>query len=493
MRLPLSRFLLAVTFSVAFLSATGWSGTFTIYGPQTYVRNTGDPVTVSNTFTVLNPNTQFTLRVHNGGLVDSATDFVSSTTITVNGVVVVAPNDLNQNSAEVDKPVTLLASNEIDVQVRGAPGGSLAVDIIGVDNDPPTITASASPAANAAGWNNMDVTVTFSCADALSGIGFCSPAALVSTEGANQIVSGTATDNAGNTASTQVSLNIDKTAPVLNIASPADGSTVATPTLQFSGSVSDVLSGVASVSCNGTAALIQAGSFSCSVSLIAGPNTVTVSSTDVAGNTASNSLSVTLGGGSPAITDFSPKSAPVGTLVTMTGSNFTSEGNPQITLNQQGGGTIAAPISSASATSITFVIPAGADTGLITVTSSGQSTASASLLTITAASSFTLSAGPATAALLQGKTAAYSISLASTDGFSGLAKLSVSGLPAGVTGTFAPQQITAGQISILTVSAPATQPVGNSTLTVSAAATVDGIASTQTASVALAVQPVTSS
>ncbi len=139
---------------LALLGTPCFAGTFSAFGPQVYVRASGDPVTVTNTFTVLNPNTQYTLRLHNGGLVDSSTDRVSSTTVTVNGVIIVAPNDLSQNVGEVDKPVTLLASNKIDVQVRGAPGGTLSIDILGIDNDPPVITAVASPAANGAAWNN---------------------------------------------------------------------------------------------------------------------------------------------------------------------------------------------------------------------------------------------------------------------------------------------------------------------------------------------------
>jgi RHS repeat-associated protein len=492
-RLPIYRLLPALILTLL-LSATAWSGTFTVFGPKTYVRGTGAPVTVTDNFTVPNPNVQFTLRVHNGGLTDSATDFVSSTTITVNGVVVVAPNDLNQNIHEVDKPVTLLGSNEIDVQVRGAPGGTLAVDIVEVDNVPPTITATANPAANAAGWNNSNVTVTFSCSDALSGIAACAPATVAGAEGANQIISGTATDNAGNTATAQVTLNIDKTPPVITVASPANNSTVATSTLQLSGTVSDALSGVASISCNGTAVQLQAGAFSCSVSLVAGGNNITLSSTDVAGNTATRLLSITLAnGGQPAITDFNPKSGPVGTLITLTGTNLTSGNTAQVTLSQQGGGTIAAPISTASPANISFVIPAGAASGLITVTASNNSTTSTAALNVTAASSFALTAGPATATLLQGKSAAYSISVDSTDGFTQLAKLSISGLPPGVTATFAPSQIAAGQISILTVNAPANQTVGTSTLTISASAIVDGISSTQTTNVNLSVQPVTTS
>ena len=46
---------------------------------------------------------------------------------------------------------------------------------------------------------------------------------VVTTEGENQIVTGTATDNAGNTASVDVTLNIDKTPPTLTIDGVIDG------------------------------------------------------------------------------------------------------------------------------------------------------------------------------------------------------------------------------------------------------------------------------
>ena len=82
------------------------------------------------------------------------------------------------------------------------------------DATAPTITGSRGPAANASGWNNGDVTVSFVCADALSGVASCSAPSIVSTEGANQSVTGTATDVAGNQATATVGgINIDKTAP----------------------------------------------------------------------------------------------------------------------------------------------------------------------------------------------------------------------------------------------------------------------------------------
>lgn len=87
-----------------------------------------------------------------------------------------------------------------------------------IDRTPPTITGTRAPAANQHGWNNTDVVVAFSCADALSGVASCGPTPqIVSTEGLGQSRSATAVDVAGNTATVTVSgINIDKTPPVLS-------------------------------------------------------------------------------------------------------------------------------------------------------------------------------------------------------------------------------------------------------------------------------------
>ncbi len=87
---------------------------------------------------------------------------------------------------------------------------------VNLDTTPPTISASVSPTPNGAGWNTTTpVTVTFTCADTLSGVASCPAAQSITTAGANQIVKGTATDVAGNTASTQVTVNISKTPPTI--------------------------------------------------------------------------------------------------------------------------------------------------------------------------------------------------------------------------------------------------------------------------------------
>jgi len=118
---------------------------------------------------------------------------------------------------------------------------------IRIDKTPPTILGVATTSPNANGWYNSDVTVHFDANDAVSGLASVTPDMILSVEGSNQSVFGTAVDNAGNTASAMVSgINIDKTPPVITITTPTTYSlyTVGT-TLDFS--ASDNLSGVESV------------------------------------------------------------------------------------------------------------------------------------------------------------------------------------------------------------------------------------------------------
>ena len=69
-----------------------------------------------------------------------------------------------------------------------------------IDQTKPTITGSATPAANTDGWNNEDVTVAFDCQDATSGIASCEGGTTLTTETdtTGTTVTGTATDKAGN-------------------------------------------------------------------------------------------------------------------------------------------------------------------------------------------------------------------------------------------------------------------------------------------------------
>lgn len=119
-----------------------------------------------------------------------------------------ATDNVTANTAGVTK-----TSSATD-RLGNAAGASVTVKL---DKTAPTISGSRSPAANANGWNNTDVTVSFACSDALSGIRSCSGTTTLASNGADQSRLGAATDNADNTASATVGpVNIDKVAPALS-------------------------------------------------------------------------------------------------------------------------------------------------------------------------------------------------------------------------------------------------------------------------------------
>lgn len=291
----------------------------------------------------------------------------------------------------------------------------------------------------------------------------------------------------------------DNTPPQVSITSPANNSETSDASITIAGSASDN-SELAGVTVNGAAAALTGDTFSATVALNDGANIITAIATDTAGNTASSSITVTRQASQPplpppTISAINPTSTSVGKLVSISGTNFAARSGalPVVSLNKLGGGNVNAPVSRFDASSITITVPASATTGPVGVTVAGQSVTTSGALTIVASSDFTVSAAPNSLDVIQGKSAGLSVSLASNNNFSQLATLSVSGLPTGVTASFNPQQITAGQSSVLTITAPATQTIGASELTISAAATVDGIAINQSATVTLNVTAVTTS
>ena len=216
-----------------------------------------------------------------------------------------------------------------------------------------------------------------------------------------------------------------------------------------------------------------------------GAGSFTIAVQNTATGATSGTLPLTVGSTNPTITSFAPQSGPIGAMVTINGANLGV--TPQVTMPALIGGAIALPLQSMSASTLTVVIPSGAVTGPITVTTPTGTAVSATPFTVNAANTFSLSASPASANLIQGQSVAYSVQLASPNGFNQLAQLSVAGLPSGVTASFKPTSITAGQTAILTLTAPAAQQVTSTNISISAAATVTGIPQTQSAPATLAV------
>ena len=88
--------------------------------------------------------------------------------------------------------------------------------------------------------------------------------------------------------------------------------------------------------------------------------------------------------------------------------------------------------------------------------------------TITVQPDFSLSASPASRTVTQGVGTSYTATVGASSGFSGSVGLSVTGLPAGATGTFNPASIATSGSSTLSVSTSSSTPPGSYPLTITA-------------------------
>jgi hypothetical protein len=285
-------------------SATGASGATAaalLDGPHTITANikdlAGNPATATALFTVDTvPPVIVVTQPANGAFTNAASILVSGTVAAGAPVSVTVEGSAAPLQAGVFTANVALGAGPaqiIHVVATDAAGNASAATVtVNIDRTPPAIAAIITPPPNAAGWNNTNVVVTFTCTDSGSGIATCPAPVNVSTEGAGQVVSGQAVDNAGNTAPTSVTLNIDKTPPVITAtaAPPANTAGWNTTPVTITYVCSDSLSGVVLcpppqvVSTDGKAQVISA------------------SVSDVAGNTASAPVTLNIEQGSPAIT-----------------------------------------------------------------------------------------------------------------------------------------------------------------------------------------------
>jgi RHS repeat-associated protein len=226
----------------------------------------------------------------------------TATTVTVNGLSATVASG-GWTLANFDLGVD--GAHTLTIVGTNAGGSSTITPTLTVDTTPPTITATASPAANGAGWNNGDVTVTFTCSDSGSGIATCQAPITISTEGASQTVSGTATDKAGNSATASLTLKIDKTAPAFTFTSHHDNQIVNTPQVVITGGSDDAITATV----NGQTATINtpAKTFtSPAITLTEGNNAIVVTGKDVADNSGTATITLNLDDIKPHVAITSP-------------------------------------------------------------------------------------------------------------------------------------------------------------------------------------------
>ena len=222
--------------------------------------------------------------------------------VTVNGIPATVTNQTWTATVPLQE-----GTNTLTAVAHDAAGNTGTTSLqVTLDTTPPTLTATVTPQPNAAGWNSTDVTVSFQATDSLSGVATVTAPVTLTAESADHLVRGMATDRAGNTTTLDVHVHLDETPPGITITSPANGTTLKTAVMTVTGTVSDALSSVASVTCNGTVAAVSNTAFTCTVSLSEGANTIQVQAADSAGNVGTASLAVTVDTISPHVTTETP-------------------------------------------------------------------------------------------------------------------------------------------------------------------------------------------
>ena len=189
----------------------------------TYTDGGGRTATSSVTYDIVDPSAPSISYIVDPATPDGNNDwYKSDVTLTWTVDDPESPNSLLKTGAKtgcVDQNIIADQTEQTYACSATSAGGTTGPQSVSIKRDatPPTITASHSPAANAAGWNKADVTVSFSGSDDLSGLdpSSCTAAVTISTETSSQSVPGSCADNAGNSGSATATVKLDKTVPTI--------------------------------------------------------------------------------------------------------------------------------------------------------------------------------------------------------------------------------------------------------------------------------------
>lgn len=185
---------------------------------------------------------------------------------------------------------------------------------------------------------------------------------------------------------TSSNLTVFVLAPVINDFTPTNGLPGSTVTLNGANFL-----GATNVSFNGiTASSFNVTADSQITATVPAAATTGPISVNTPGGSVTSSVPFYL---PPRLTSFTPATGPVGTAVTLSGTNFT--GVSSVTFAGANSTTISAPVTSLVATQMTVLVPTNAISGLVTVTTPGGIIASTGNFTVTPkVDSFTPLLGP---------------------------------------------------------------------------------------------------
>ncbi len=354
-------------------SSTAYTGPFTVSTTTTIKaiaagNGYGASVVSYGTYTITSPSISGLLPTSGPvgtSVTITGTNFGATqgtSTVSFNGTSA-TPNSWSATSIVVPVPSGATTGNVV-VTVGGLASNGVSFTV----SVPPSIS-SLSPTSGPVGTSVTITGTNFGAAQGTSTVSFNGTSATPSSWSATSIVvpvpSGATTGNVvvtvGGLASNGVSFTVT-VPPSISSLSPTSGPVGTSVTI--TGTNFGAAQGTSTVSFNGTSA--TPSSWSATSIVVPVPSGATTGNVVVTVNgLASNGVSFTVSV-PPSITSLSPTSGPVGTSVTITGTNFgAAQGTSTVSFN----GT-SAP-SSWSATSIVVPVPSGATTGNVVVTVNG--------------------------------------------------------------------------------------------------------------------------
>lgn len=115
--------------------------------------------------------------------------------------------------------VTVSTDGTTPVSCTSTDGSGSVTTTVNVRRDatPPSVTASPDRGADNNGWYNRGVSIAFSGDDGASGVASCSSASYNGPDTGAVAISGTCTDNAGNTGRTSIEIRYDGTPPTVEV------------------------------------------------------------------------------------------------------------------------------------------------------------------------------------------------------------------------------------------------------------------------------------
>jgi hypothetical protein len=334
---PLSEGEHAVEISAADLagnpSTAGWSFTIDLTQPSVAVVEPGAGVVVGSA-------TPAILVTYDDAL--SGVD-LTSLVITVDGVSVTASCAVGPDDASCTAPPLAAGDHTVRAEVHDRAGNGRVAErsfVLVLDAEAPVVTITA-PVAGAS-VNTPSVEVTGTATDdgslvlvlvngveaALTGDQFAATVAL--EEGFNALLV-VALDAVGNEGVVSRTVVLDTLPPEIRLERPASGQLVNGATVRVAGEVIDNR-GVATVGVNGESGALADGRFEVTVPVTEGPNLLTVTAIDLAGNVAEATREVTRFT-VPVVAITSPEDLAYIAATTVTVTGTVSEGVVSVTVN----------------------------------------------------------------------------------------------------------------------------------------------------------------